>query len=63
MTIEIHPEILESTGQRKTEIWEILNSQNAIIKHEGKVIDQRDFERITVPFEIQVLFPMNRIEK
>ena len=63
MTIEIHPEILESTNQRKSQIWEILDSKNAVVKHEGKVIDQIDFERITGPFEIQVLFPLNRTEK
>lgn len=63
MTIEVHPEILESTGQNKSEIWEILDSQNAVIKHEGKMIGQRDFEKIVGPFEIQVVFPMHRIEK
>ena len=63
MTIEIHPEILESTGQQKSEIWEILDSENASIMHEGKVIDKIEFERITGPFEIQVVFPMHGAEK
>lgn len=63
MTIEVHPEILESTGQNKSEVWEILDSQNAVIQYEGKMIGQRDFEKIVGPFEIQVVFPMHRIEK
>jgi hypothetical protein len=63
MTIEIHPEILESTGQNKSEIWEILDSENASIMHEGKVINKIEFARITGPFEIQVLFPMHGGEK
>lgn len=57
MTMEIHPEILASIGQSRSEIWEILESHGGIIRHEGLKIRLQDFEQIRGPFEIQVLFP------
>jgi FkbM family methyltransferase len=54
IAMEVHPEQLLLFGQSSKQLWEVLAEHGAVVRRNGRLLDEAQFTRESEPFEVQI---------